>query len=124
MSPRRLAFRRVAPWLTVVAASVTLAACSNGDAEPTTTAAVATTVVPDTQPTTAAGTTTPVTAAEVTSTATPTTAPTTETAQPSATAAPAHVALSGDALEIPSALVADPFRLERVGVLGGRVVYD
>jgi hypothetical protein len=124
MSPRRPVFRRVAPWLTVVAASVTLAACSDDDAEPTTTAAVATTVVPETQPTTAPATTTPVTTTEVTSTATPTTAPTSETTEPSATAAPSNVALSGDALEIPSTLMANPFMLERVGVFGGLVVYD
>jgi hypothetical protein len=135
MSRPRFACGRVASWLAIVTAVVTLAACSDDDGgdgpaanSSLSTSPLSTAVVPDTQPTSSSTTssiTTGTTATQPTSgaiaTAAATSAPSTG---PATTAAHAVVALTGETLEIVSPLMTNPFMLERVGVFGGLVVYD
>jgi hypothetical protein len=121
MSRRRLAFRRVAPALTLLTATVgVLAACGDDDDDTTSTSSAAPSTVVTSQPT--APTTTPVTSEPPT--VAPTTAPTTGSSVPPSTAVPPPVALSGETLQAPSTSMTNPFMLERVGVFGGLVVYD
>jgi hypothetical protein len=125
MSRPRSACRRVAPWLATVTAAVAgLAACGDDDDTATTSTVAATTTVPLTTQPVAVPSTTPVSSSAPASTVAPTSPPTTQATEVTSTTLPPSVALSGETLEVASALLANPFMLERVGAFGGLVVYD
>lgn len=124
MPDRTAADRRVAPRLGVaLLATCCMAACGDGDGDgddPTATTVAATT-------TAAASETVSPTTATTVATTPPVATTQPRTTIPPATSAPptsAPPTLDGEALEIISPLMPDPFFLERVGEYGDLVVYD